>query len=69
MTVNKSPTCTGIPSAAKNAIKSANTPKVIASAKFVKLYPKTHLGWILVKGKKTAILKPSVRTLTITLRA
>jgi hypothetical protein len=55
--------------AAKNALKSANPPKVVASAKFVKLYPKTHLGWILVKGKKTAILKPSVRTLTITLRA
>ena len=55
--------------AAKNALKSLNPPKVVASAKFIKLYPKTGLGWVLVKGKKTLILKPSVRTLTITLRS
>jgi hypothetical protein len=55
--------------AAMKALKSLNPPKVVASAKFVKLYPKTGLGWVLVKGKKTLILKPSVRTLTITLRS
>jgi hypothetical protein len=53
--------------AAKASLTTTNAPSLTRVATFVRLYPKTHLPYVLVKGKKTLVLKVSTSTKVIKL--
>ena len=53
--------------AARDSLTTQNAPTLNRTAKFVRYYPKTHLTYILVKGKKTMILKVMTSSKTIKL--